>query len=101
MVSANPFMVHGSGGSKPKSLGGTVANQIWWLCQPLCWLTAPAKSLRKKFPWIVINLISDYKISSPAKLMCQGTVGHHKVGPGSLPVIERPGVLIIPAEHLS
>ena len=100
MVSANPFMVHGSGGSKPKSLGGPAANQIWRLCQPLNWFTAPAKLLRKKFIWIVIHLVSNNKICRPTKFVRQGAVCHHKVGTGSLPVIERPGVLIIPAEHL-
>jgi hypothetical protein len=93
-------VVHGSGGNKPKSLGGTVANQIWWLCQPLDWFTAPAKSLRKKFVWIVINLVSDYEICCPAKLMCQGRMGNHEIGFRCLPIIESPGGLIIAPEEL-
>jgi hypothetical protein len=67
-------------GTSPNHLGETVTNQTYWLHQPLCWFTASAKSLRKKFVWIVIHSVSDYKICGPAKLVSQGTVGHHEIG---------------------
>ena len=86
MVKANPLVVHDSGGNKPKSLGGTAANQILWVCQPLYWFTAPAKSLRKKFVWIVCVVDKGPGNGHPALLAAGklGRVGFRLVGQAHL-----------------